>query len=210
MTERRAAAGKEQVRAADVASRSTATRNALITAARRLFAEKGYFQTGTEELVAAARVGTRGALYHHFTDKRALFIAVYEQIQAELVDAANKIAEGDPISRMRAGLIALLEASLTPEVQRILIIDGPVVLGSEDNRSFDEEHGLATMRGLLRRAIDEGVIAPLPVEAMSHFLLAGTRDAALYIATAENPAEAKEDAISAVNRILVGLTSAAK
>jgi hypothetical protein len=92
-------------------------------------------------------------------------------------------------------------------VQRILIIDSPVALGDADKRAFDEQHGLAAMCGLLRHAIAENVLASLPIEAMSHFLLAGTREAAVYVATANNPHQAKEHAITTVKRILAGLTT---
>ena len=77
-----------EVRSSAIADRAQATRNALIFAARELFVEKGYFSTGTEEIVAAAGAGTRGALYHHFADKRALFVAVFESVEEDLAVAA--------------------------------------------------------------------------------------------------------------------------
>jgi AcrR family transcriptional regulator len=197
--------GAARVRAADVAERATATRAALIAAARRLFAEKGYFDTGNEEIVAEAGAGTRGALYHHFADKRALFVAVHDQLQAELLADASAQAQGDALSRLRGGVIGLLEASRTPEIQRIVLIDGPVVLGTVERRDTDERYGLATMRGLLKRAVAEGTVPALPIDAMSHMLLSASRDAARYVAEADDPDQARRDAIIAVDLLLDGL-----
>ncbi len=206
MPKRQAVNGAAPVRAAEVAERSTATRDAILAAARRLFAEKGYFATATEEIVVAAGVGTRGALYHHFADKRALFVAVYEQLQTELLAAASAQAHGDALSRLRTGLIGLLEASRTPDVQQIMLIDAPAVLRTEERRDTDERYGLSTMRGLLKRAVAEGSVPALPIEAMSRMLLSASQEAARFVANSEQPKAAREQAISAVNLILDGLT----
>ncbi len=105
------------------AAQAESTRHALVDAARRLFVEKGYHHTGTEEIVAAAGVGTRGALYHHFTDKQALFEAVFHSVEVDLVTAAAQNL-ADPadgaLNQLRQGLIGFLDASLTPHVQRVL------------------------------------------------------------------------------------------
>lgn len=127
------------------AAQAEATRGALIDAARRLFVDKGYHHTGTEEVVAQANVGTRGALYHHFADKEALFEAVFVAVEESLViEAAKNLA--DPaegaFNQLRQGLIGFLDASLTPEVQRILLIDGPAVLGWSRWRELESRYGL--------------------------------------------------------------------
>jgi AcrR family transcriptional regulator len=205
MSNRRGALSAAPVRAAEVAERSTATREALVSAARRLFVEKGYFETATEEIVVAADVGTRGALYHHFADKRALFLAVHEQVRSELVASASAQAEGDALARLRVGLIAFLEASLTPEVQRIMLIDGPAVLGPRERSDDDNLDGLAIMRGLLKRAVAEGSLVPLPIEAMSQMLLAASQEAARFVANADKPRAARDQAKTAVNLLLDGL-----
>src|SRR4051794_40201517 len=114
--------GGRPARAADVAARAGATREALVTAARRLFVAKGYHATGTEEIVAAAGVGTRGALYHHFADKQALFRAVFERVEEDLLAAAAQRPPGaDALGTLREGLLGFLDASLTGEVQRVLL-----------------------------------------------------------------------------------------
>ena len=112
------------------AQQSEATRAELVGAARRLFAEHGYGGVGTEEIVRAAGV-TRGALYHHFAGKKDLFRAVYEDIERELVEqiAAVAVSAGDPVSALRAGAQAWLDACEEPDVQQIALLDAPSVLG---------------------------------------------------------------------------------
>ncbi|MSX57114.1 MAG: TetR family transcriptional regulator, partial [Actinobacteria bacterium] len=92
-----------QPRSRQVAERAEATRAALISVARRLFVEKGYFDTGTEEIVQEAAV-TRGALYHHFADKKALFLAVFEAVEDDLLANAGGIDAPDSFTRLRNGL----------------------------------------------------------------------------------------------------------
>lgn len=197
------------MRAASVADRAEATRAALITAARRLFVEKGYFGTGTEEIVAAAKVGTRGALYHHFTDKQALFRAVFEQVEHDLLsEASTGPAGGDAMTRLRNGLLGFLDASLTPEVQRVLLIDGPAVLGWQQWRALEAQYGLGAIRGLLEVAVQDGSLPQQPVDALAHVLLAAIDEAALFIANADDPAAAKDQAVITVGRLLTGLTAA--
>ena len=113
-------------------TRSAATRAALIDAGRRLFGERGYAAVGTEELVRAAGV-TRGALYHQFRDKADLLDAVYNVVEAEITEqiATGALASGatDPLAALRAGARAFLDACAAPEVERIVLLDAPAVLG---------------------------------------------------------------------------------
>jgi AcrR family transcriptional regulator len=170
--------------------RSHSTRAALVTAARSLFAEHGYGGVGTEEIVRTAGV-TRGALYHHFSGKRDLFQAVYEQIETEL---AERIATGalaasaeDPVAAMRAGAEMFLQACTEPEPQRIALIDGPAVLGWDRMREIAAEHGLGLIEASLQAAIDAGAIADQPVRPLAHVLLGALDEAALLVARAEDP-----------------------
>lgn len=191
-----------------VAERAEATRNALVAAARQLFVVRGYHHTSTEEIVALAAVGTRGALYHHFADKRALFVAVFEAVEEDLVAAAGAhLVEAPPLDMLRTGLLGFLDASLTPEVQRILLIDGPAVLGWQQWRAVEERFGLGAIHALLDQAVTEGAIAPQPLEVLAHILLAAVDEAALYIANAENPSTAKEEATATMGRLLRGITT---
>src|SRR5207302_7029411 len=124
------------------AEQSEATRSALISAARPLFAERGYSGVGTEEIVRAAGV-TRGALYHHFEGKEDLFAAVYEQVEADLMSEIGAIATEahDPLDALHRGAAIFLEACRRPEVQRITLIDAPSVLGWERWREIGLKHG---------------------------------------------------------------------
>jgi len=183
-------------RAPEVAAKAAETRGALISAARRLFIEKGYFATGTEEIVAAAGVGTRGALYHHFEDKRALFLAVFEQVEQDLIATAGDIAPGGgAFEVLRGGLLGFLDASLTPEVQRVVLIDGPAVLGWQQWRALEERYGLGIIRSLLELAVSDGTLPPQPIDVLAHILLAAVDEAALFIANADYKQAAKKQAV---------------
>jgi AcrR family transcriptional regulator len=198
-----------RTRASAVAQRSEATRAALIEAARRLFVDKGYFATGTEEIVSEAKVGTRGALYHHFEGKQALFRAVFEAVENDLVTVAGNdgVADG-ALDRLKAGLLGFLEAAASrPDVQQVLLIDGPAVLGWQEWRDLEEKFGLGTIRALLDQALAEGAIAPQPLDALAHILLAAVDEAALYIANASDPSTAKREAITAMDRLLGGISA---
>ncbi|WP_326670853.1 TetR/AcrR family transcriptional regulator [Streptomyces canus] len=203
----RTSATRSTVRAARVAERAETTRSALVTAARRLFVEKGYFDTSTEELVAAAGVGTRGALYHHFAGKKALFLAVFEQVEEDLLAAADTTSSSsdDALARLRHGLLGFLDASLQPEVQRILLIDGPAVLGWREWRAIEERYGLGAIHALLELAVTEGTLPDQPLDVLAHILLAAIDEAALFIASADNPVSARDQAVSAVDQLLAGL-----
>jgi AcrR family transcriptional regulator len=187
--------------------RAAATRSALVEAGRRLFASQGYFATSTEEIVDQAAVGTRGALYHHFADKRDLFRAVFREVEEDLAGQAED-ARREPASFdvLRAGLHSYLEAAAThPEVQRIILIDGPSVLGWGEWRAFEEHYGLGTIRALLDRGMAQGALGEAPIEPLAHVLLASLNEAALYIANAADPNGAKAEARQAIDRLLEGL-----
>lgn len=172
--------------------------------------EKGYFATGTEEIVAAAGVGTRGALYHHFADKAALFLAVFEDVEEDLLAAAAEgHLQGTAADRLRQGLLGFLDASLTPEVQRVLLVDGPAVLGWQQWRALEERYGLGAIRGLLENAVADGSLPAQPLDALSHLLLAVVDEAALYIAHAADPEAARVEAVAGVQRVLAGLSAPA-
>jgi AcrR family transcriptional regulator len=196
-------------RASAVAQRSEATRAALIEAARRLFVDKGYFGTGTEEIVAEAGVGTRGALYHHFADKQALFQAVFEAIETDLLTAAaSGGVPGGAFRQLKAGLLGFLEAAATRrDVQQVLLIDGPAVLGWQRWRALEEKFGLGAIRSLLDEALAQGAIATQPLDALAHILLAAVDEGALYIANAQDPSAAKQEAVAAMDRLLSGISA---
>jgi AcrR family transcriptional regulator len=191
------------------AAQAEATRAALVAAAKRLFVEKGYHHTSTEDVVAEADVGTRGALYHHFADKQALFEAVFIAVEEDLVmEAAKNLADpaDGAFNQLRQGLIGFLDASLTPQVQRILLTDGPAVLGWARWRELESVYGLGAIRAMLERAVEEGDLAAgQPVAALAHVLLAAAEEAAMFIANAPNQHEARDDGVQALNALLDGL-----
>jgi AcrR family transcriptional regulator len=190
------------------ASRSASTRAKLIRAARKLFASKGYASVGTEEIVRRAGV-TRGALYHQFAGKEDLFLAVYEQVEQELT-ARMAGTLGDvtsPFAAMRAGIRAFLEACRTPEVQRIVLIDGPAVLGWERWREVAERNGLGLIEAVAAAAIEAGEIDRLPPELLAHLLMGALDEAALLVV--RDPAAT--DAVAAtLERMLDGLRAGAQ
>jgi AcrR family transcriptional regulator len=195
-------------RSVQVAERAETTRAALVASARRLFVAKGYFDTSTEEIVRDAAV-TRGALYHHFTDKKALFLAVFEAVESELLTAAGTpTTSGGAFDRLCSGLIGFLDASLTPEVQRVLLIDGPAVLGWQEWRGLEAHYGLGAIRQLLAGSIEEGTLAPRPIDPLAHILLAAVDEAALYIANANDQLAARDQAVMTMQALLDGLATA--
>jgi AcrR family transcriptional regulator len=190
------------------AERSQATRDALIEAARPLFAERGYAAVGTEEIVRAAGV-TRGALYHHFGGKRDLFEAVYERIEVEL---AQRIAGGAlnagataPLDAMRAGAEMFLQAATEPEAQRIVLLDGPSVLGWDRWREIAAEHGLGLIEATLQAAIEAGAIAEQPVRPLAHVLMGALDEAAMLVARAEDPELMRAEVGRTLDTLLAGL-----
>ncbi len=191
------------------AERSEATRGALVAAARPLFAERGYAGVGTEEIVRAAGV-TRGALYHHFAGKRELFEAVYEAVEVEL---AQRIAAGalqanasSPLEAMKAGTEMFLEASTEPETQRIVLLDGPAVLGWDRWREIAAAHGLGLIEATLAAAIEAGAINPQPVKPLAHVLMGALDEAAMLVARADDPEAMKAEVAGTLGAVLDGLS----
>ncbi len=167
--------------------RSEATRAALMQAARTLFVGRGYAETGTPELVAAAGV-TRGALYHHFADKQALFRAVVEA-EAAAVAAAVEAATPDglsPLQALKQGGAAFLDAMAQPGRTRLLLVEAPAVLGDEAVASIDEENGARTLREGLEEAMQAGAIRRLPLAPLAGLLSAAFDRAARAVAAGES------------------------
>jgi len=162
--------------------RTDATRRELVAAARKLFTEKSYAETSTPEIVASAGV-TRGALYHHFADKQALFRAVVEQEAAEVASEIESAAPASLGARdaLVAGSDAYLAAMRAPGRTRLLLLDGPAVLGRAGMDEIDARHGNRTLREGLAAAMRAGAIAALPLDALTALLAAAFDRAALAI-----------------------------
>lgn len=185
---------------------SEATRRGLIDAARFLFADRGYAETSTEEIVRRSRV-TRGALYHHFTDKRDLFRAVLEEVNGRVSEAiaGRALEQGDVWSGVVQGIDAFLDACLDPAYQRIVLLDGPAVLGWEEWREIGEHHGLGIIRAAVTQAVAEGAIDPQPVEPLAHMLHGALNEAGMHIARSEDVTAARAEAGDSVFRLIEGL-----
>jgi AcrR family transcriptional regulator len=168
---------------------SEATRTALIDAARRNFAANGYAATAIETVAREARV-TRGALYHHFADKRALFEAVVRETQADLVRQVDEAAlrqAGGPFERLDAGLAAFLHASHASDYRRIVLEDAPSVLGWQRWREIDNDFALGNLTTGLQALIDAGLLRPVPAELFAHLLMGAFAEVALMVASAADP-----------------------
>ncbi len=190
----------------------TDTRAALTAAARRLFAERGYGATGTEDIVAAARV-TRGALYHHFRDKADLFRTVMAECAREMAERlveqeTRRARDGheDAWQLLRTGFQSFLDACGDPDFQRIVLIEGPAVLGHNAWDALVEEHGYGLLAEALAEAVRDGRIDPLPVAPLTRMLAALISEASLYIARAADHEEARAEAGLVLDRLLAGLT----
>ena len=191
--------------------RSEATRRRLVTAARTLFGARGYADVGTEEIVRAAGV-TRGALYHQFRDKADLFAAVAEEVEAEIAERIASGADGfsaDPLGALRSGAQLFLDTCAEPEVERIILLDAPAVLGAEAWRDLAGRYGLGLVQLALQAAIDAGAIVPQPVVPLAHVLVGALNECALYVARAEDPAAAREQCTAILDRILRSLAAGA-
>ena len=184
--------------------RSETTRAALIAAARQLFVTKGYGGTGTPEIVARAKV-TRGALYHHFDGKEGLFRCV---VEAEAAAVALKVEaqsprRGDPTRELLDGAKAFLAAVSTPGCTRLLLLDGPTILGRAEMDRIDRAHSARSLRDGLEDAMQLEVMQKLPLDALTSLLSAMFDRAALAIEQGEAPG----DYATAISALLAGLGS---
>ena len=184
------------------------TRDGLIAAAHDLFGERGYDGTSIEAILEAAGVA-RGALYHHFATKEAVFDAVLDRMVADIAASVAEAAREaeDPLASLRAGCAAWLRVSLDPTVQRIALVDAPAVVGWRRWREIDEQHTLGGMKAALGRLAQEGRLPPDEVEMLAHMLLAAVSEASLYIARAEDPEAALAAGEAAVDTLLTRLVA---
>jgi len=192
--------------------RTAQTRAALLTAARRLFGAEGFAEVGAERIVREAGM-TRGALYHQFADKTDLFAAVLDEVEAEIAQrVAGAVAGFDPADTtgmLLAGAGAWLDASAEPDLQRIVLLDGPSVLGWDRWREICLRHTVGLIAALLQDGIDRGSLAPQPVLALTHVLVGAVHEAALYIAQADDRAAARADMDLVLRRLTLALATPA-
>jgi AcrR family transcriptional regulator len=190
--------------------RTELTRAALLSAGRRLFGLEGYASVGTERVAREAGL-TRGALYHQFPDKSALFAAVLDQVEAEIADrmvaaVSGDLDPGDTVALLLAGADAFLDACTEPDIQRIVLVDGPSVLGWERWRQICLNHSVGLVAALLADGIHRGTIPIQPIDPLTHVLVGAIDEAALYLARAADPAEARTDVNLVLRRLAAALT----
>lgn len=182
------------------------TRRDLIDAARALFAEHGYAATSLNMITDRAQV-TKGALYHHFRDKKDLFTVVFTELESELLANINAAAAAEPDSwqRVLGAAQAWLDGSLDQEVQQILLLDGPAVLGWETWREIDTRLSLGPMEAALRNAMRAGTIRKQAVEPLAHLLIGALNEASLAITRSSEPRTARMEVGAALAGLLEGL-----
>lgn len=186
------------------------TMRRLIGVARAHFAEHGYAQSAAEAIVQQAGV-TRGALYHHFGSKAGLFGAVVADLQREVagrVAAASAAAGADPWAQLLAGCRAFMQASLEPAARRILLLDGPAVIGWDAWRELDAANAMRLLEEGLRELAAAGVIALASPPAATHLLSGAMNEAVLWIARSPDPDRALAEAAATLEQLLAGLRAA--
>ena len=187
------------------AAQALATRRKLEQVARKLFAERGFADVSSEEIVAIADV-TRGALYHHYDGKEGLFEAIVDALMQEVHAKLEKTASGatDPLQAIERGISVFLKVCTEPSTHRILLIDAPAVLGWPKWREMDAKYGF----GLLRRALDAsmqaGLIRQQNVDILAHILLGALTESAFVVARSHNQAKSRVEAEQALTAMLGG------
>lgn len=185
------------------AAQGRATREQLVEVATRLFAEHGYEGTSIEAVLTAAGV-SRGALYHHFAGKEALFeaalSAVSDRVMAELVTEIQ--SRSDPVDALRTGALAWITLAADPVIQRIMLLDAPSVLGWDRWRDMDDGRTLGAMRAMLQGVSDSGRLPPELVSPFAHMILGALDEIAMVVARAADSTAAVAEGRHAVEELL--------
>ncbi|XUY26947.1 TetR/AcrR family transcriptional regulator [Agrobacterium sp. rho-8.1] len=181
------------------------TRGKLIAAARKAFASKGYAASSMDDLTAEAGL-TRGALYHNFGDKKGLLQAVIDQIDAEMLERLRVVQEGaeTPWLGLLSESTAYIEMALEPEIQRVMLLDGPAVLG-DPAKWPNQTACLRRIEETVQSLIDDGTLKPVDAKAATWLLNGAVLNAALWIAAADDPRAAFPKAVEAFRHMASGL-----
>jgi AcrR family transcriptional regulator len=182
------------------------TINLLINTAKQHFTEKGYADVSLEEIVQEAKL-TRGAVYHHFKNKKGLFLTVFEDIQKEVGDQVEREAmkSHDLWGQLLYGCRAFLNAASKPEHKRILLIDGPSVLGWDTFRIMDQKYSMNSLRELLTELQEEKLINVSSIEALTHTLSGAMNEAVLWIAESNNREQSINEVMSVLTAFISGI-----
>jgi AcrR family transcriptional regulator len=187
------------------AAQAAGTRRDLLLHARKLFAQKGYVESSTDEVVRRAKV-TKGALYHHFANKLELYRAVVEDMERELVAQMSTAAGAaqQPQKKLEAACRAYLDACLDSSLTRILVLEAPVVLGWKEWCALAHQHEIAALAAYLESVVAKSTTGEQPLE-MAHVLLGALNTAARVIAQADDPVKARTQVEGTIDRLLKGL-----
>jgi AcrR family transcriptional regulator len=190
------------------AGRAEATRTQLLKVANHLFGTRGYEATSIEEVLARAGV-SKGALYHHFASKEALFEAVFIESERDCMRqvSAAAMTETDHVERLRAGCQKWLDLVMDRQVRRIAVIDGPAVLGWQRWREIDEQYAFGMTKKSLQLAMEAGRIRQQNADMLAHMTTGMLGEAAMLIARAPDPKAAREEARDLINRMIDALVS---
>ena len=192
------------------ADRSAATRQALVAAGRRLFAAQGFADVSTDAIAAEAGV-TRGALYHQFADKLALFDAVVDAVEGDIAGRLTEhvAASGvtDPVEGIRLAVRLWLEICVEPESHRIALLDGPSVLGWARWREVCQRHVFGLAQALLSNGMETGRIRQQPLRPLAHVFMGASDEAALYVAEAADRVQARAEMIEVLDQLIDGVTN---
>ncbi len=179
-----------------------------MSAARRLWGERGYAAVSTPEIARAAGV-SRGAMYHQFPDKATLFLTVLEAVESNVIERLGAaVAAAQPSSPARALRIAAeawLEIASEPEVRQLVLLDAPGVLGWAGFREISLRYGLGMTEQLLNAAIEAGELAPQPLRPLATVMIGALDEAAMSIANANDPEAEKNDLRSVISNLIDGL-----
>jgi AcrR family transcriptional regulator len=183
------------------------TRAALVAAARHLFGRDGFAATSVDEIAREARL-TTGALYHHFPNKTALFEAVFEAVHIDLLEASLQASIGatDEVELLTRGFDAFFDAVLEPDVQRIIILDAPAVLGLARFTELDEQYAFAAITEALRAATSSGRLRVDDPETLARLLLGSMTRGAMLIANSDQPRETRDAVARTLRALLEGMT----
>ena len=186
-----------------------ATRRALLDSAATAFVERGYAEASLNDIARSARL-TKGALYHHFAGKQDLFRAVFEEVEAEMIQEVRRAGEHEPDQwrRLLAGIRSFLDACTTPRYRRIALEEGPAALGWDRWREIDERYSLALVRTPLARLMQAGVLQERPLDLMARVVLAALTEAGMAVAAASDRQAARHDAEELVTALLAGFRTA--
>lgn len=188
------------------ARQAEATRSLLIAVARRNFTEHGYAATSIDDIIQQAGVA-RGALYHHFSGKEALFRAVYEAVEGEVFSRVTEAAasQASPWDAVRAGLSAFLDACLEPAFRRIVVLDSVSVLQSQVLEVGIDPVELPMLRTVLTPLLGTTTFGGIAIDALTHVALGGLYGASLYIARASDPRAARAEVDLVLDTLVAGL-----